>query len=246
MSETDQNPDAEQGASARKPRTIRSFVRREGRITPAQRRALEELLPRLGVDDHNNPDTLRQCFAHPQAPLCVEIGFGNGDSLLEMARQRPDWNFIGAEVYRPGVGKFLLGVEKHELTNVRVCTHDAVNFLREQVTRNSLEAIYVFFPDPWPKKKHLKRRLINRSFIELVCERLQPAGCLHIATDIDSYAEQINELLAAEPRLLPPQQVARSTPLDNVPARPPTKYENRGRRLGHSIHDIVCHRQPSV
>lgn len=245
MSENDTNDATGEVTATRKQRTIRSFVRREGRITDAQRRALDELLPDLDVDNIADGYAIRECFAQPQLPLCIEIGFGNGDSLLEMAKLRPDWNFIGAEVYRPGVGKFLLGVERLALSNVRVTTRDAIVFINERVMPDSLDAIYVFFPDPWPKKKHLKRRLINQSFIELACDRLKAGGTLHIATDIDSYAEQINELLEQQPQLIrtePTDSLAQDEP-DRVPARPPTKYENRGKRLGHSIHDIVCYRQ---
>lgn len=245
MSEIETNNGTDEATDTRKQRTIRSFVRREGRITQAQRRALDELLPALDVDNNADGHAIRACFAQPQLPLCIEIGFGNGDSLLAMAESRPDWNFIGAEVYRPGVGKFLLGVERLALTNVCVTTRDAIAFINERVTANSLDAIYVFFPDPWPKKKHLKRRLINQSFVELACDRLKAGGTLHIATDIDSYAEQINELLEQQPQLVrtEPSELRPENAADEVPARPPTKYENRGRRLGHSIHDIVCRRQ---
>lgn len=223
----------------RKSRTIRSFVRREGRITTAQRRALDTLLTKYEVSSTDQSGSVRQHFDDPHQPLCIEIGFGNGGALLEMANERPDWNFIGVEVYRPGVGKLLLGVEKLALRNIRVSTDDATSFLKEQVEAATADAIYVFFPDPWPKKKHLKRRLINQYFLDLIVDRLKPGGHLHIATDIDSYAEQVRELLALQSRLVI------SNASSNVPARPMTKYENRGKRLGHQIHDIIRQKRPS-
>jgi len=219
------------GDKADNKRTIRSFVRREGRITTAQRRALETVLPRYGLDALTDSTDIRRCFDHEQ-PLCLEVGFGNGGALLQMAEARPDWNFVGVEVYRPGVGKLLLGIEDAGLENIRVSTHDAIEFLTDRVAPASLDALYVFFPDPWPKKKHIKRRIINESFLALGLSRLKHGASLHIATDIDAYAEQIAELLSDQPQLT---EVA--VPAD-VPTRPDTKYELRGQRLGHRIHDF--------
>lgn len=214
-----------------KKRTIRSFVRREGRITDAQRRALEALLPRFDVSAFTDSNDLQSCFDSAQ-PLCLEIGFGNGGALLQMAQAHPDWNFVGVEVYRPGVGKLLLGIDDAELANIRVSTLDAIEFLGDSVAEASVDALFVFFPDPWPKKKHLKRRLINKSFVELGVSRLKPGAILHIATDIDSYAEQVRELISDQTQLSPIEDVAA------IPARPATKYELRGQRLGHRIHDF--------
>jgi tRNA (guanine-N7-)-methyltransferase len=216
-------------------RRVRSFVRRPGRLTPGQQRALDKLLPRYGI----GPDCadLRTVFER-QAPLVVEIGFGNGQALAWMAANEPDKNFVGIEVHEPGVGRLLRSVEEAGLDNVRVCMRDAVEVLREQGLPASLGEVRIYFPDPWPKKRHHKRRLIQPPFLELLATRLVPGGRLHLATDWAPYAEWMVEALSAVPAF-----TLEGNPFVERPAwRPRTHFEQRGQRKGHEIFDIVCRR----
>ncbi len=219
---------------------MRSFVRREGRITPGQQRALDTLWPRFGLA----PDTVvdRQTLFGRVAPLEVEIGCGNGDALIEMASARPDHDFIGIEVYRPGVGKLLAGIEKAGLGNVRVSHLDAVHVVGHCLPVASVHRFLVLFPDPWPKKRHHKRRLLQAPFVRQLAERLAPGGELVIATDWADYAEFALDIVAAEPLLHNPHDADGFAPRSGV--RPPTKYERRGVRLGHGVFDIVVKRSP--
>lgn len=188
---TQQHPEA---------RPIRSFVKREGKITKGQQNAIDRLWPLYGVDLAQGALTMPDLFAR-DAFTVLEIGFGNGLSLAEMAEQYPQQNFFGIEVHRPGVGSLLVQVGQRELENVRVSMDDAVAVLREQVAPQSLDRVQIFFPDPWHKKRHHKRRLIQADFVGLICERLKPGGVLHVATDWENYAEHILAVLSAEQRL---------------------------------------------
>ncbi len=194
-------------------------------MTEGQRQALVSEWPAFGLEggDSFNP----VCFAIQQ-PLAVEIGFGMGDSLFEMAQLQPDWNFVGIEVHRPGVGHLLLKAADASLTNLRVYHGDSVVILQDCFAPGSIDRVQVFFPDPWHKKRHHKRRLINPSFISLVLDRLVPGGLIHIATDWLPYAEHIETVLE-------------EFELERVPAplRPGTKYEKRGERLGHEVTDLA-------
>lgn len=221
-------------------RSVRSFVRREGRITKGQKRALAELLPPLDIDlrSESLPLDISTLFGR-DAPLTIEIGFGDGGALVAMATAEPDVNFIGAEVYRPGVGKMLLGLEENELTNVRVFADDATQLLSAGIAEKSVDRILVYFPDPWPKKRHLKRRLIQSEFAALAASRLKPDGVLHVATDIESYAEQVIEILDACEELT---NTVATTYSPRPLWRPETKYERRGTRLGHSVFDMIYRR----
>lgn len=207
-------------------RTVRSYVLRAGRITSAQRRALDELWPRFGVDWHPAPLDLDRIFGR-RAPRVLEIGFGNGGTLVEMARAEPDTDFLGIEVHEPGVGHCLLQIERLGLGNVRLIRHDAVEVLREQIPAASLQAVLLLFPDPWPKKRHHKRRILTPEFAQLVAARLAPGGLFHVATDWAPYAEHIAAVMAAE-RAFTPQPPGQR-------AGGPTRFERRGERLGHAI-----------
>jgi len=213
-------------------RPIRSFVLRQGRITPAQQRALDELLPKYGLAF---PEPIRS-----EKPLVLEIGSGMGETTAAIAAAHPELDFVAIEVHGPGVGSLLNRIEAGRLTNLRVVRHDAVEVLEQMVPDASLAAIHLFFPDPWPKKRHHKRRLIQPAFVELAASRLAPGAYLHVATDWQEYAEHVLEVLRANPSLA-------NTVADFAPrpaTRPETKFERRGLKLGHGVWDIVFTRKP--
>lgn len=220
------------------PRPIRSFVRRQGRITLAQNTALENLWPVFGLDT-SQPFNPQEAFGR-NAPLVLEIGFGNGESLAEMAAAAPEKDFLGIEVHRPGVGHLLLRVQELALGNVRVYCADAVDILRNRIGQGSLDGAQVFFPDPWHKKRHHKRRLINDEFVALLADRLKPGGVLHCATDWEHYAAQMLEVLEACPCLR--NLAGKGHYSERPPSRPLTKFELRGQRLGHGVWDLVFER----
>jgi tRNA (guanine-N7-)-methyltransferase len=215
-------------------RSIRSFVKREGKLTKGQQQAIAQLWPRFGVDLGAELLVFDQLF-NRSAPTVLEIGFGNGVSLADMAEASPQRNFFGIEVHSPGVGSLLVQVKKRELENVRVSRDDAVLVLDQQIADVSLDRVQIFFPDPWHKKRHHKRRLIQADFVRHLLTKLKPNGHLHIATDWQNYAEHCLAVLTENPEL-------NNTANDYAakPAyRPSTKYEERGRRLGHGVWDIV-------
>jgi tRNA (guanine-N7-)-methyltransferase len=214
-------------------RGVRSYVVRAGRITPAQQRALEELWPRYGVDLEGGPLDLSTLFGR-QAPCTLEIGFGNGDNLLARATAEPERDFLGVEVHRPGVGHLLLGAADAQLSNLRVIVHDAVSVV-QQLPAGALEEVQVLFPDPWPKKRHHKRRLLQPAFIARLTAALRPAGRLHIVTDWQPYAEQIAVDLEACEALMNAAQLPQLT----ASSRLATRFERRGTRLGHGIHEFL-------
>lgn len=222
------------------PRSIRSFVTRTGRITEAQERALEVLWPKYGVEFGPDPLSFDAVFARQAAPRTVEIGFGNGDNLAMMAAAHPERDYLGIEVHRPGVGRLLLALEERQLTHVRVICHDAVEVLARQIPRDSLDEVVILFPDPWPKKRHHKRRLVQSAFIELVTERLRPGGMLRMATDWQPYAQEMLTVLQANPRLrnLAPDGTYIPRPADRLA----TRFEKRGERLGHDVWDLAFRR----
>ncbi|HKK23658.1 MAG TPA: tRNA (guanosine(46)-N7)-methyltransferase TrmB [Pseudohaliea sp.] len=223
----------------REQRPIRSFVLRHGRMTTAQRRAYAAGWERFGVDFTGRPLAFDALFGRP-GPRVLEIGFGMGHSLAEMAAAAPDRNFLGIEVHRPGVGKLLHLVQEQGLTNVRVLCHDAVEVLGDGIAPGSLDTLQIFFPDPWHKKRHHKRRLIQPAFVALAASRLRPGGLLHLATDWENYAEQMLEVLSACPAL--ENTVAGGGYAPRPGSRPLTKFEQRGERLGHGVRDLVFQR----
>lgn len=218
----------------RKP--VRSFVRRSGRITPAQQRALERLLPRYQVPA--DCTDLRAVF-NAQAPLVVEIGFGNGEALARMATREPTRNFIGIDVHEPGIGRLLMMLDENGIANVRVAIGDAVDVLGEQCVSASIDGFRIFFPDPWPKKRHHKRRLIQPGFVALLADRLTPGGFLHLATDWRPYADWMIQVLADEPAF---ENIG--DPFVPRPGwRPRTRFERRGEIRGHEIYDLLYRRR---
>lgn len=214
-------------------RGIRSFVLRAGRITPAQKRALEELMPRYGIPFAGQPLDLDAAFGR-RAPRILEIGFGNGDTLVELAARSPEIDFIGAEVHPPGVGHCLLAIDAARLTNVRVVMHDAVEVLKDGLAPASLDEVLLYFPDPWPKKRHHKRRIVQPEFAALIAAKLEPGGLFHVATDWAPYAEHIADVLAGRPAFEAHQPA--------TPGRAETRFERRGRRLGHEVFEQVWRR----
>lgn len=220
-------------------RGIKSFVIRQGRMTKGQQRAYDKLWPQYGVPYAPAPLDLPALFGNDN-PVWVEIGFGMGQSLAQMAEAQPEHNFLGIEVHKPGVGALLMEVEKRHLTNVRVSNHDAVEVFKHQLPPQCLAGVMIFFPDPWHKKRHHKRRLIQPPFVALVVSRLQPGGLLHLATDWEDYAQQMLEVCNANGDLvnLAGQQGYHPRP----PWRPLTKFEQRGQRLGHGVWDLLYRR----
>jgi tRNA (guanine-N7-)-methyltransferase len=215
-------------------RGIRSYVLRAGRITPAQKRALDELLPRFGIPYAPAAIDFDRVFGRT-APRVLEIGFGNGDTLVELAAESPERDFIGAEVHPPGVGHCLLAVESRGLANVRVIVHDAVEVLAHQVAPASLDEVLLYFPDPWPKKRHHKRRIVQPAFAALVADRLKPGGRFKLATDWEPYAAWMLEVLDASPGFA---NAAAGGGCVERPQRSATRFERRGQRLGHRVFDL--------
>ncbi len=216
------------------PRTVRSFVRRSGRLTAAQHRALAELWPRYGIDYDGRALALAGLFGR-DAPCVLEIGFGNGETLVEQAAASSERNFIGIEVHEPGIGHCLLQIEAAGIDNLRLVAHDALEVLERQIPDGALSRINLYFPDPWPKKRHHKRRIVNLAFMELAARKLGPHGQLHIATDWANYAEHIDDVIARSPDFScrERRQHGGDRPLD----RPTTKFERRGLKRGHNIFD---------
>jgi len=212
-------------------RPIRSYVLRQGRTTPAQKRALDELFPKYGIPfSHQKLSSPRE--------LVLEIGSGMGETTLAIAKAHPEVDFVAVEVHGPGVGSLLNAIEREQLANLRVIRHDALDVLEHMIANGTLAAIHLFFPDPWPKKRHHKRRMVQPPFAALAASKLQPGGILHAATDWPDYAEHMNEVFSKEPLL----EAAAS----GFTSRPVTKFESRGQRLGHPIRELVFRRAGKV
>ncbi len=219
-------------------RRIRSFVRREGRLTPAQSAAIESGWPQWGVDYVPTVQDWDMRFGR-QAPRFLEIGFGMGGATAEIARNHPQNDYLGIEVHRPGVGNLLKLIEQDGLANLRLMTHDAVDVVNQMIAPDSLEGVLVFFPDPWHKARHHKRRLIQPEFVRMLVSRLKPGGTIHCATDWENYAEQMLEVLSAEPLL----ENTAADYAERPGYRPLTKFEARGLKLGHGVWDLVFRRK---
>jgi tRNA (guanine-N7-)-methyltransferase len=233
--------DAEDPDAGRPHRRIRSFVTRAGRMSPAQQRARDELGPRFVLPFAPAPLDLDATFGRT-APVVLEIGFGMGAATAVVAASRPDVDFIGLEVHAPGVGALLKLTGDGGMTNVRIVEHDAVEVIESMIPPASLAGALVWFPDPWHKARHNKRRLIQPTFVTMLASRLAPGGFVHCATDWEEYAVQMLDVLLGEPSLA--NTVAAgdgyaATPVNPLLARPTTKFETRGRRLGHGVWDLV-------
>ena len=215
-------------------RTIRSFVRRAGRLTTGQAQALQELWPVFGIDFSDELIDLDSVFGRA-APRVREIGFGNGETLVEQAAANPSTDFIGIEVHEPGVGHCLLRAHAAGISNLRLSRHDAIDVLRHQIPDASLRRINLYFPDPWPKKRHHKRRILQHDFLQMLSRKIEPGGTFHIATDWQDYAEQIDELIGSDDsfRLSERRTHGGGDPLD----RSTTRFERRGLQQGHKIWD---------
>ena len=215
-------------------RTIRSFVRRSGRLTPPQQKALTELWPIYGLEFTPSPVEFRSTFQAHQ-PVVLEIGFGNGETLVEQASQNAGQNFLGIEVHDPGVGHCLLRAHDAGIGNLRLINHDAIEVLSQQIPAASIARVNLYFPDPWPKKRHHKRRIVQPEFVDLIAEKLVVGGTLNIATDWANYARHIDEIFSHSDRFTCTQRREHDgdQPLD----RPRTKFEQRGLQKGHRICD---------
>ena len=223
------------------PRTLRSFVRRQGRTTLGQTRALAEIGPRVLVPYADALADLHALFERPSHPLVLEIGFGMGEATAQIALSLPGTNFLCCEVHEPGVGALLKRVGENNIGNIRILAHDAVEVLDRMVAPASLDGVHIFFPDPWHKKRHNKRRLIQSPLVAKLAARIQPGGYLHCATDWEPYAVQMLEVLATEPQLV--NSLAGGGYAPKPAYRPLTKFENRGLKLGHGVWDLVFTRR---
>ncbi len=240
MTETAQTPHSPPTlapAGVAYPKTIKSFVRRAGRTTSGQAKAFEELGHRFILTYTAQPLDVLGSFGRT-APLILEIGFGMGEATAHIAKVRPEDNFLCCEVHEPGVGALLKRIGEQEIENIRILQHDAVEVIDQMLAPASLDGIHIFFPDPWHKKKHNKRRLIQPALVEKLAARLKPGGYLHCATDWQPYAEQMLEVLGAHALLKNSSQQADGYAIQ-PDYRPLTKFENRGLRLGHGVWDLV-------
>ena len=216
-------------------RTIKSYVLRQGRLTRGQQQALDTLWSDYGINYTPEALNLDQCFAQ-QAPVTLEIGFGNGESLLQQAERHPDNNYLGIEVHRPGVGHLIKRAHDCGLHNLRVINHDAVQVLQQQIADNSLDCVQLFFPDPWHKKRHHKRRIVQPAFVQMIRSKLKTGGTFHLATDWENYAEHMMEVMEQAQGF---ENAAGKGNYARDTNRPTTKFEHRGRKLGHGVWDLV-------
>ncbi|MFC6670422.1 tRNA (guanosine(46)-N7)-methyltransferase TrmB [Marinobacterium aestuariivivens] len=220
-------------------RQVRSFVLRAGRMTEGQQRALEEAWPQMGLEKADGMIDPAAVFGR-EAPLVLEIGFGMGDSLIQMARQMPEKNYIGIEVHKPGVGRLLNNARNEGLGNIRVYCDDAVEVLAQCIPDGSLDCLQLFFPDPWHKKRHHKRRIVQSAFVQAIRRKLKVGGQFHMATDWENYAEQMMEVMSAAEGFRNAAGPGAYSPQPDF--RPVTKFQNRGERLGHGVWDLIFER----
>ncbi|PPC96749.1 tRNA (guanosine(46)-N7)-methyltransferase TrmB [Methylotenera mobilis] len=239
MNTLNQTEQVENETEALSQRRIRSFVLRQGRLTKGQARALETGLPQFGVNYTPELLDLNAVFNRADSKKILEIGFGMGETTAKIAQVLPDCDFLAAEVHTPGVGALLKLIQENALTNIRVIQHDVVEVLHHMLADASLDGVHIFFPDPWHKKRHHKRRLIQAEFVNLLCTKLKAGGYLHVATDWQEYAEWVLEVLNAEAQL---ENTAKDYAV-KPSYRPLTKFENRGLKLGHGVWDMVFTRK---
>lgn len=237
----ERTPVDDDATAPKRHRPIRSFVLRQGRQTDAQKRAFELHWPTYGLEFRGEPLAFATLFGR-SAPVVVEIGFGNGEQLLHAATHEPEKDFIGIEVHGPGVGRLLNAAAAEGVANLRVFQHDAVEVLRDAIAPASLAQVRIYFPDPWHKKRHHKRRLVQPEFVALLCDRLAPGGRLHLATDWENYKEHMLDVLDAEPRLRNVAGARGTVPRPDW--RRQTHFESRGLRLGHGVWDLLYERVP--
>jgi len=221
-----------------KRRPIRSYILRQGRITAAQTKAIQENLKKHAIVFENQPINFNDVFQNGSGELVLEIGFGMGTSTAEIAKANPKKNYIAIEVHSPGVGNLLKLIQENDISNLKIIQHDAVEVLNTMIKNDSLDGIHIFFPDPWPKKRHHKRRLIQDSFLKLMAQKIKQSGYLHIATDWEDYALWIIDLLDKETLLQKTSEYFFRKP----DYRPLTKYENRGIKLGYKVWDMIYRR----
>jgi tRNA (guanine-N7-)-methyltransferase len=222
-------------------RHIRSFVLRQGHLSVAQKRAVDELMPRYGIPYQAAALDLDSAFGR-SAPKILEIGFGMGTATAEIAQAHPENDYLALEVHTPGVGNLLKLIDEHRINNIRIIQHDAVEVLRDMIADGAFDGVHIFFPDPWHKARHNKRRLIQTPFVAQLVQKLKPGGYIHAATDWQDYAEQMLAVFSAEPSL-------ENTAADYAPRpdyRPLTKFEQRGLRLGHGVWDLVFRRKKDL
>lgn len=222
-------------------RPIRSYVLRQGRVTEAQQRAFDTLWPRYGLDLDTGPLDLPAIFGN-RNPVTLEIGFGNGKTLAQLAQQNPNQNFLGVEVHSPGVGHLMIKLAQQESSNVRILQVDAMELLRHHLPMASLARVLLYFPDPWPKKRHHKRRIVQTEFADLLYRVLVPGGILHMATDWEAYADHMLGVLSAHSGFTNQAGSGQFAPRPD--SRPLTKFEQRGQRLGHGVWDLFFERLP--
>ena len=220
-------------------RKVRSFVQRAGRTTTAQKRALRDLMPRFGIPFRERSLDLGLVFGR-RAPVVLDIGFGDGTALLTLAANHPDIDYLGIEVHEPGIGHLLLQLERAGLENVRIIAHDAVEVVKHMLPAGQVDAVNLFFPDPWPKKRHHKRRIVQPGFVQDVARVLRPRGTFHVATDWADYAEHVTTMMGGceQFEALSPRQASSEAFFD----RPTTKFERRGLALGHTVSDLYFRR----
>jgi tRNA (guanine-N7-)-methyltransferase len=226
------------GAGGAAQRHIRSFAMRRGRVTSGQKRAYEQVLPRIAVPYAAHPLDLARAFGRA-APVVLEIGFGMGETTAAIAGTRPEIDFLGVEVFAAGVGALARRIDEQDLSNIRIVQHDAVEVVREMLAPGSLAGVHIYFPDPWPKARHHKRRLVAAPFIALLASRIAAGGYLHCATDWQHYAEQMLAVLSAEPQLVNVHPGYAPAARNPIAERPTTKFHARGERLGHGVWDLV-------
>lgn len=232
MTEIDQTQESSEAPYQRR---IRSFVLRQGRLTKGQERALQTAWPTFGIEYTDQALDVNQAFGRADSHKILEIGFGMGDATAKIAQTLPDADFLAVEVHTPGVGSLLKLMQEGDIHNIRIIQHDAVEVLQNMLADGSLDGVHIFFPDPWHKKRHHKRRLIQAEFVQLLCTKLKAGAYIHVATDWQEYAEWVLEVLQGESLL-------KNTAVDYAekPAyRPLTKFENRGLKLGHGVWDLV-------